>query len=308
MIVDVFGFVATSGYEGTAASPLTDGARMVTVTPQRIVDTRDASGPTGGATVGAQESINVPVRGRGGVPNNSSVSAVVVNMTGINNRAGNARTYLSASPNRVPSGQADADFSNGNYPSGVTKANLGIVPLNEDGSIWVFNRSGEIHVALDVVAYLQTGGDDESRAGRIVPLRAPFRSFDTREAEFGSAKLGFSSWETWSFEDFANSVRLNDVSVGEQAGLFGNLTAVGLERLYATQPVKSFLTMNPSQNGPFPDAPGNSNLNFDERGSVANAAVVSYGTKDGDNNMVSAYNSNGRTHYILDVYAVILSD
>ena len=88
--------------------------------------------------------------------------------------------------------------------------------------------------------------------------------------------------------------------------LFGNLTAVGLERLYPTEPVKSFITVNPAIGGPFPTEPGNSNLNFDESGSVANASVVTYGAKDGDANMVSAYNSNGRTHYILDVYAVIL--
>ncbi len=64
--------------------------------------------------------------------------------------------------------------------------------------------------------------------------------------------------------------------------------------------------MNPATDGDFPTEPSNSNLNFDEAGSVANAAVVTYGSKDGDDNMVSAYNSNGRTHYILDVYAVIL--
>jgi hypothetical protein len=161
-------------------------------------------------------------------------------------------------------------------------------------------------VALDVVAYLEEGGADDSRTGRIVPLEAPFRSFDTRESEFGGARLGYSSWEDWSFDAFANSVRLNEITVGAQSGLFGNLTAVGLERLYASEPVKSFMTMNPATDGAFPTEPDNSNLNFDETGSVANAAVVTYGSKDADDYMVSAYNSNGRTHYILDVYAVIL--
>lgn len=301
VIVDVFGFVATSGYEGTDDAPLTDGARMVTVTPQRIYDSRSID------TLGTKESVEVPVRGQGGVPNDPDVSAVVVNLTGINNPAGNSNTYLTLTPDRVDSSLAEAPSSNGNYPSGVTKANLGIVPINDDGSIWVYNRSGSINVAVDVVAYLETGGSDSSTTGRIVPLEAPFRSFDTRDPDFGASKLGYSSWEGWSFEDFAGSVQLNGSHIGAQAGLFGNLTAVALERLYATQPVTSFLTMNPATNGDFPPgAPGNSNLNFAEGGAVANAAVVTYGTKDGDNNMVSAFNSNGRTHYFLDVYAVIL--
>jgi hypothetical protein len=232
-----------------------------------------------------------------------NVSAVVVNMTGINNRAGSTSTYLAATPELVTSG---SETSNGNYSPGVTKANLAIVPLNADGSIFIYNNRGEIHVALDVVAYLETGGTDDSTVGRIVPLEAPFRSFDTRDAEFGGSRLGFSSWEDWSFDAFANSVRLDERAVGAQSGLFGNLTAVGLQRLYPSEAVKSFITMNPAISGDFPTEPANSNLNFDESGSVANASVVTYGSKDGDANMVSAYNANGRTHYILDVYAVIL--
>ncbi len=302
VIVDVFGFVATSGFAGTDVAPLVDGARMVTVTPQRLYDSRPS-----GATLGAKQSVQVPVRGQAGVPNSPDVTAVVVNLTGINNQPGNVGTYLTLTPDEVPASLAEAPSSNGNYPAGVTKANLAIVPINDAGGIWVYNRDGRINVALDVVAYLQTGGDATTTVGRIVPLEAPFRSFDTRTTEFGSAKLGFSSWEDWSFDDFANSVQLNGVPIGEQAGLFGNLTAAGLERLYATVPVKSFLTMNPAGPGAFPaGAPGNSNLNFAEGGAVANASVITYGDKNGDDNMVSTYNADGRTHYFLDVYAVIL--
>jgi hypothetical protein len=305
IIVDVFGFVATSSFDDVDD----EGARMVTVTPNRIVDTRLGPVPADyivGDPLNVQETITVPVRGQGPVPNDENISAVVVNMTGINNRDGNTQTYLAASADPVAAGQAEADSSNGNYPEGVVKANLAIVPINDGGSISIFNRNGAIHVALDVVGYMIEGVDQTSRTGRIVPLEAPFRSFDTREIEFGNSKLGFSSWEDWSFDDFANSVRLDDVAVGSQSGLFGNLTSVGLERLFPTQPVTSFLTLNPSTDGEFPEQPENSNLNFDEGGPVANSSIVTFGTKGDDQNMVSAYNANGRTHYILDVYAVIL--
>ncbi len=303
VIVDVFGFVATSGFAGTEEVELTDGARIVTVTPERIYDSRSTD------SLGTKESVEVQVRGEGPVPDADNVSAVVVNLTGINNPSGNLGTYLTLSPDRVPSSAADARSSNGNYSEDEIKANLAIVPVNEDGSIWVYNRSGNINFAVDVLAYMETGADESTRAGRIVPLDAPFRSFDTRDADFGSSKLGYSSWEDWSFANFAGSVELNGASIGEQAGLFGNLSAVALERLYATVPVTSFLTMNPATPGSFPTGePGNSNLNLTEAGAVANAAVVTYGDKDGDDYMVSVFNANGRTHYFLDVYAVILAD
>jgi hypothetical protein len=305
VIVDVVGWVAKSAYAGADAA---NGARMKTVTPGRILDTRNS------APIGANQSIKVPVRGAaavtGGaalVPNDASVTAVVLNVTGIN---GTANTYLSASPDAfVPSAATpEAPTSTGNYAAGTTKANLAIVPINADGSISIFNRNGSINVAADVVGYLQTGDADDTRTGRIVPLESPFRSFDTRAAEFNSTKLGFSSWEDWSFKDFAGSVTLNGVEVGAQAGLFGNLTAAGLERINAGVPARSFLTLNPTVQAGFSDAPGNSNLNFVEGGAVANTAIVSYGTNGaGDDNMVSAYNADGRTHYILDVYAVILN-
>lgn len=298
VIVDVFGWVAKSAYVGDDAD---EGARLRTVTPDRILDTRDSS------SLGAKTSVKVPVRGQGPVPDSANVSAVVVNMTGVNNRSGSTGTYLAATPDKVPASAAEAPSSNGNYAPGTIKANLAIVPINADGSIYVYNRAGQIDVLLDVVGYLEEGGAEDSRSGRIVPLESPFRSFDTRTADFGKAKLGFSSWEDWSFKSFAGSVRLNGVEVGNQAGLFGNLTAVGLERLYPSAAVTSFLTLNPSTAAGFKKAPGNSNLNFAEGGAAANTSVVTYGTNGaGDDNMVSAYNANGRTHYILDVYAVIL--
>jgi len=304
VIVDVFGWVAKTAYDGADAD---DGARMQTVTPERILDTRTTS------SLRTQDSIEVPVRGQGPVPDDANVSAVVINMTGVNNKSNSTTTYLSASPDRVPAGQAEADSSNGNYEKGTVKANLAIVPLNDDGSIFVFNRAGRTDVLIDVVGYLTTpDAADETRTGRIVPLESPFRSFDTRSSEFGAARLGFSSWEDWSFQKFADSVSLNGVSVGEQGGLLGNVTAAGLQRNATTPdtPARSFLTLNPEvalDDSNEPTAPGNSNLNFAEGGAVANSAVITYGSNGaGDENMVSAYNSDGSTHYILDVYAVIL--
>lgn len=317
--VDVFGWVATSNYDGDgiATPDEADGARVVTQDPKRLLDTRAGQPPTGDATdspIGEQASIEVRVRGQAGVPDTAAVTGVILNMAGIRP---SATTYLAASPDKVPDGAADADTANGNFVAGDIKSNHVMVPLNESGSFWLYNRSGSIDVTLDVVGYLEKNDDDTTLQGRIVPLEAPFRSFDTRSDEFNNQKLGFSSWEDWSFQDFAGSVTLDGAPVGKQAGLLGNLAAFGLERNFPVQPVQSFMTLNPTDprdRSTTPDhgqsdAPGNANLNVGESQVVTNMSLVTYGSNgDGDVNMVSAYNSDGKIHYTLDVYAVILAD
>jgi hypothetical protein len=319
VVMDVFGWVATSNYDGDGVETPdeADGARIVPQEPQRIFDTRAGQPPaTDGreGALGAKESVEVAIRGIGGVPDDPSVTGVVLNMAGIRPTTG---TYLAVSPDPVPASADDADTANGNFSAGAIKSNHVMVPVNDDGSIWLFNRQGQIDVTLDVVGYLQTTTDDASLEGRIVPLEAPFRSFDTRSPDFNSTKLGFSSWEDWSFQDFAGSVTLDGAPVGAQAGLLGNLAAFQLERNFPTQPVQSFMTLNPTDprdRSSTPDhgqiaAPGNANLNVGESQVVTNMSLVSYGSNgDGDDNMVSAFNSNGRIHYTLDVYAVILAD
>ena len=311
--IDVFGWVATSNYEGdgTTSADAADGARIVPQDPQRLLDTRPNMAPAGDASdvkLGAQSSIEVPVKGRAGVPDDQNVTGVVFNMAGIRP---SERTYLSMTPDVVPADAAEATTANGNFVAGDVKSNYVMVPLNDNGSVFLYNRAGEIDVTLDVVGYLVKNQDGATLEGRIVPLEAPFRSFDTRSPEFNSQKLGFSSWEDWSFQDFARSVTLDGAPVGAQSGLLGNLAAFQLERNYPAAPVQSFMTLNPTdpadptQGG----TPGNANLNVGEGQVVTNMSLVTYGSNgEGDDNMVSAFNADGKIHYTLDVYAVILAD
>lgn len=315
--VDVFGFVATSNFVGDESTSADDGARIVPQNPQRLLDTRPGQPPSGDASdskLGFQDSIEIQVRGKAGVPDSPDVTGVVFNMAGIRPTTG---TYLSVSPDKVPDSADDAETANGNFAAGDVKSNYVMAPLNDSGSVWLYNRQGEIDVTLDVVGYLQKNPDGATLAGRIVPLEAPFRSFDTRTPEFGSQKLGFSSWEDWSFQDFANSVTLDDAPVGAQSGLLGNLAAFQLERNFPSQGVQSYMTLNPTDprdRSSTPDhgqaaAPGNANLNVGEGQVVTNMSLVSYGSNgNGDDNMVSAFNADGKIHYTFDVYAVILRD
>ena len=142
------------------------------------------------------------------------------------------------------------------------------------------------------------------RAGRVIPLDAPFRAFDTRQTAFGNTPLGFATKEEWSFKSFAESVSLDGVPIGSQSALIGNLTGTGLTPLVAGQPVITYMTVYPGNGAP----PNSSNINVTPGRSVPNTSMLSYGTVGSDPYMISAFNFDGSIHYLLDVYAVVLAD
>lgn len=290
VFVDVFGWIATS------ANP-ERGARLVPIAPGRIYDNR----PDG---IGPGQSVELPIRGAvvGAVtvPNTADVVGVVLNVTGINDLAGNAETFVSVVPDPVvtPPGT-----SNLNLSRGLVKPNLVVVPVNAaDGKVRVYNNSGITRLAVDVVGYLERRPDD-TRAGRIVPLSAPFRVFDTREAAFGNVELGPGQAEPWSFADFVASVNIGGVAVGNQMAVIGNLTSASLRRQNANQAASSYVSVFPDQL-PAGQTPGTSNLNTVENVPVPNLAVVKYGSSS----TAWVYNYRGFAHYLFDASAVVLAD
>ena len=290
VIVDVFGWIATS------ANP-DRGARLVPVAPGRIYDNR----PDG---LGPGQSVELPIRGATvgsvTVPNTADVVGVVLNVTGINDMSGNAETFVSVVPDPVV---ARPGTSNLNLSKGLVKPNLVIVPVNAaDGKVRLYNNSGIARLAVDVVGYLERR-PDETRTGRIVPLSAPFRVFDTREAAFGNVELGPGQAEPWSFADFVASVNIGGVPVGNQMAVIGNLTSASLRRQYASQAAASYVSVFPDQL-PAGQRPNTSNLNTVENVPVPNLTVVKYGASS----TAWVYNLNGYAHYLFDASAVVLAD
>ncbi|HSP29747.1 MAG TPA: hypothetical protein VLN74_14435, partial [Ilumatobacteraceae bacterium] len=248
--------------------------------------------------------LTLPIRGVNGVvPNSTNVTGVMVNVTAANNQPGSAATFLAVTPNATPPGVEPAT-SVTNVSVGQVKANMAIVPVGDDGAIRIFNRSGSTHVIVDVLGYLERGAPDTTRAGRVIPLEAPFRVFDTRQPAFGAAPLGFATKEDWSFKAFADSVLLDNAPIGAQSALLGNLTGTGLEPLYPGQPATTFMTLYPGNGAP----PNSSNINVTPGRSVPNMSLLSYGTVGDDPYTIAAYNFDGSIHYLLDVYAVVLKD
>jgi hypothetical protein len=128
VVIDVFGWFSTS------ASP-ERGARLVPVTPGRILDTRTGLNRTPAGPLAAGEFLAVPIRGVDAVdpvvadivPNDPDVVGVVLNMAGVNDAPGNTPTHLSVIPNALPAGQAPGT-ANLNLSRNQVKSNMVIVP------------------------------------------------------------------------------------------------------------------------------------------------------------------------------------
>lgn len=302
VVVDVFGWFSTS-----ASDEL--GARLVPVTPGRILDTRTALNRTpAGAPLQQQEFITVPVRGVDAadpvvadiVPNSPDVVGVVLNMAGVNDLGTSTNTHLSVIPSNLPAGSVPST-ANLNLAKGQVKSNMVVVPVDPtDGSIRVYNNQGTAHVVLDVVGYLIANQNPATRQGRVVPLSAPFRVFDTREAAFGNVALPPGTAEDWSFADFVGSVNIAGAPVGSQMAVIGNLTSASLARQYPTQPTGSFLTAYPSD----AQRPTSANLNMVEGPPNQNMVIMKYGA----NTTARVYNLAGYVHYVYDASAVVLAD
>ena len=297
VVIDVFGWFSTSS---VAAGT---GARLIPTSPGRILDTRTALNRTPATTpLASGETLTLPIRGVDAadpavtnvVPDSATVTGVVLNVTGVSTAA----TFLAVVPESL--GGVEPTTSNVNLAANSVKANLVFAPVGADGSVRIFNLAGPTHVVVDVVGYLQISDNAATRAGRVVPLSTPFRTFDTREATFGNVALGPGQAEDWSFAAFSSSVAIGGTPVGNQLGVIGNLTNASLTRQYATVAVASYLTAWPLG----ATRPESSNLNTSEGSVVPNLAVFRYGT----DSTVKVYNLAGNTHYLFDASAVILND
>ena len=311
VVVDVFGWFSTSSYT------VGDGARLIPVTPSRVLDTRDGTNRPGATPLGQKETMELQIRGVSGVnppvpgvvPDSPEVTGVLLNVVGITTDPGATATHLSLFPDPLPAGQ-DPTTSNVNLAAGVIKANLVFVPVGTDGKVRIFNNQGKTQVVADVVGYMRNHAPEtiatETRQGRVVPLSSPYRTFDTRLPQWGGpAPLGPGMAEDWSFAEFAGSVAIGVNAVGAQLAVIGNLTSASVGRQYPTAVARSFLTAYPPCVPPDTSCrPLSSNLNTVEGPPIPNMAVLKYGAS----NTVRVYNLAGYAQYLFDASAVVLAD
>jgi pseudomonalisin len=269
--VTVHGYVTESLSEivGTtidqAAGP---GVQFVPITPCRVADTRNATGPFGGPELAAEASreFDIP-QSACNIP--SSAVAYSLNVTAVPN---GPLGYLTL----WPTGQTQPTVSTLNS-DGRVKANAAIVPSGTNGgvSVYVTNPS---NIVLDIDGYFVPAGTASALA--FYPL-TPCRVVDTRNA---AGPLGGPT--------VAGGTSRNFPLQSSSCGIPSDAMAYSLNVTAIPEGSLGYLTMWPSgQNQPLV-----STLNAPTGAVTANAAIVPAGS-NGD---VSVYVSNP-SDVVLDV-------
>ncbi|MGQ0832700.1 MAG: beta strand repeat-containing protein [Microthrixaceae bacterium] len=261
IIADVFGWFA-------ASSSTTPGSHFTSLTPTRLLDTRNGTGVPGGSTTQVAPGTTkvLDVTGVGGVPA-SGVTAVVLNFTVTRPTSGG---FLSVTPN------GGTTTSNINYATNETIAGLVVVPVGANGSIRYAVGGGSAHVIADVLGWFATPG---TLTGSVLTTVAPSRLMDTRQdpaGPFGPQEEGF-------------------VPVTGEGGVPADGVSSAILNLTVTAPTAaSYLAVTPD------GGPGTSTINFTRNKTIANLTVARL---DPDLGEVVIYNDAGFVHVIVDVFA-----
>lgn len=134
----------------TIAAPAA-AASLYLVTPCRLLDTRNATGPFGGPAIAANTTRNVAVWGRCGVA--TGALSVAVNVTAISPASNGTMTAYPG-----PAGATPPVAATLNYTGGKTRGNNAIVRIGTDGTINItnFNNQGDaIAVVVDITGYFK---------------------------------------------------------------------------------------------------------------------------------------------------------
>ncbi len=226
VVVDVFGWFGPGG-----------NARLFTVVPNRVLDTR-----TSGVPVGSLQTIEVQIAGTEKVP--VGASAAVLNVTATE-AVGSG--YLTV----FPSNRDLPLVSSVNYEATVPRPNSVIAPIGPDGKIKIFSNQ-QTHVVVDVMGWFGTAGQAEYvevPSTRLLDTRLPANT-GPRVAAGGTIHLQVVGPVV---PPNARSVVLN-VTVTDPAG-------------------SGFLTVYPG-NAP---RPLSSNLNYVAGQTIPNAVIVGLG-------------------------------
>ncbi len=166
LVIDYSGFWVPSGDSS-------DG-RYVSLTPVRVIDTRDpgAVRPAAGSTT------DVQITGVGGVPANATAAVIGVTVVDADQPA-----FITA----WGAGAARPLASTLNVASRNAVANMALVPIGSGGRISLFAQNSA-HLIVDLQGYITGSGAAISSSGLFVTV-PPTRVVDSRE-DLGLARMG----------------------------------------------------------------------------------------------------------------------
>ncbi|MBC6446837.1 hypothetical protein [Actinokineospora xionganensis] len=216
---------------GVAAAVAEGGTRFVSMPPQRVLDTRNATGVPGTSPVGPGGEIAVSLDGK--VP--ADAVAVVLNVTGT---APTSNTYVTV----WATGVARPTSSNLNLAPGQTRPNAVISEIGLDGKISFFNNAGTTHLIADLAGYYTKSTTGSSPYTTVAPVRV----IDTRTA-VGAIPGGQSITVdfTGKVADSATAVTLNLTGVDASQDTFITAWPTG-----AARPTASSLNLAPGEATP----------------------------------------------------------
>ncbi len=253
---------------GPGQTQLATALRFVPVTPCRVADTRNASGPFGGPSIAGGTTRNFIVPNSAcNIP--STAQAYSLNVAVV---PAGPLGFLTV----WPSGQTQPLASTLNSVDGRIKSNAAIVPAGTGGAISVF-ASNTTDVVLDINGYFVPATDPTALA--FFPV-TPCRIADTRQATatFGASLAGGQS------RTFPILSSTCNIPATAQAYSL-SLTAVPPGPL-------GFITAWPTGQG----QPGASSLNAVTGAVTANAAIIPAGA----GGAIDIFASNG-TQMVIDV-------
>jgi hypothetical protein len=125
-----------------------NGTNFYTLSPCRVIDTRNPNGPLGGPALAANADRVFTVTGQCGIPSSAKTISVNVTITGPT-ASGDLRLYAA--------GGALPVSNTINYSSGQTRANNMVAPVGSNGGVAVHcdQASGTVQFILDVNGYFQ---------------------------------------------------------------------------------------------------------------------------------------------------------
>jgi hypothetical protein len=259
------------GVVPAGAQPVDPTGEFTPVTPARILDTRSGLGQGAAGAVGPDQTIDVQVSGRGGVPA-TGASAVVLNVTAVSPTAGG---YLTV----YPTGAARPTISNVNFAAGAVVPNMATVVLGSGGQLSVYNPAGSTHVLFDVVGYY---ADATGPSGARFTSVEPFRRFDTR-----------NNWGFVGTEPIGpgGTLSVNVFTAGSPVPSTG-VTAVVMNVTVTAPTAAGYLRVTPAGG-----TSTTSSLNFTPGQTVPNLVTVPVPPSG----VVDFYNPAGSTHVIADI-------
>jgi hypothetical protein len=209
---------------GYFVPPSSKGLKFFPVKPCRVFDTRNATGPLGGPTIGAEESRDFPVlQSRCEIPSNAQ--AYSLNMTAIPREE--ALQYLTV----WPTGVTQPYVSTLNATTGTTTANAAIVPAGADGSISVY-VSDESDVFADINGYFAPAASGGLALYNLRPCRVFNNADPTIPPPSGMIPTPFDS--SCGVPSTAQAVVLNATTQSPRSLGFLTLWAAGAPQPYAS--------------------------------------------------------------------------